>query len=114
MTRLRNNNVNSDVRQHSILLQSCVHRHFMYQVLSLCFPCVLTHLFVVKAVVRVRFRVLVGYEVSKAPHGLLCQPLPRVQILLLRAMLLDHLSQNQSSSCHCEALSGTEVGSVYM
>lgn len=100
LINLRINTVNSGAQFSSRTFRSIVLQTF--QVFSFCVPCLLTHLFVVKAVVRVCVRVLVGNEVSKAPHRLLCQPLSRVQIFLLRTMLLDHLSQSQSSSRHCE------------
>lgn len=62
-------------------------------------PRLLTHLFVVEAVVCV-VRVLVQYEVGKPPHSLLSHPLSGVQILLFRNALLNHRLQSQSPSLH--------------
>lgn len=77
---------------------------FIFHLFSFCCPCVLTHLFVVEAVVRIFVRVLLQYEVSKPPYSLGSHPLTRVQILLLRTMLLDHCPQSQTFSLHYKAI----------
>ncbi len=73
-------------------------------ILNFSFPRLLTHLFVVEAVVCIFVRVLVQYEVSKPPQSLFFHPLPRIQIILLRRMLLHKCLQSQNSSLHWEAL----------
>lgn len=77
---------------------------------------VLTHLFVVKAVVCISVRVLVRYKVCESLHIFMFHPLSRVQVLPLGTMPPHHLPETQGAPLHGELLklsfSVTKVGFV--
>lgn len=66
--------------------------------------CILTHLYVIKTVVRLFVWMLVQSKVTESPHSLRSYPLSRVQILLFRRMFLNNPLQSQSFFFHLEAL----------
>lgn len=70
-------------------------RFFFFLFIIGC-SCILTHLYVIKTVVRLFVWMLVQSKVTESPHSLRSYPLSRVQILLFRRMFLNHPLQSQS------------------
>lgn len=72
------------------------HKKLVYSFYVFFFSWILTHLYVIKTVVRLFVWMLVQSKVTESPHSLWSYPLSRVQILLFRRMFLNHPLQSHS------------------